>query len=82
MSRKKEYNQEEIDYKEIYALIDRQKMIKLFLAFVFFLNFTSNLNDDMFAFLNKEMYISQPLSFEDCENHDLVFKLKQTLYDL
>lgn len=34
------------------------------------------------GFTNKEVYVYQPLDFEDHENPDYVFKLKQVLYGL
>ena len=67
----KGYNQEEgIDYEETYAPVARLEAIQLLLAFAS--AFLHNL-------LNEEVYVFQPLGFEDIEYADHVYKLKRAL---
>ncbi|WRX21065.1 Reverse transcriptase [Theobroma cacao] len=81
------YNQEEgIDYDETFAPVARIEAIRLLLAFTCFMNLKLYQMDVQSAFLNgfiqKEVYIEQPPSFEDFEKLDHVFKLHKALYGL
>ena len=66
----KEYNQEErIDYDETYAPITRLEVIRLLLAFAYYMNFKLFQMDVKSILLNgyitKEVFIEQPPEFED-----------------
>jgi len=83
----KGYNQEEgIDFDETYALVARVEVVRLLLAYACMFNFklsqigvkSAFLN----GFLNEEVYVSQPPSFEDHLYPNHVFKLKKALYGL
>ncbi|GJZ86717.1 putative ribonuclease H-like domain-containing protein [Tanacetum coccineum] len=81
------YTQEEgIDYDEVFALVSRIEAIRLFLAYASFLNFVVYQMDVKSAFLygkiEEEVYVFQPLGFEDPEFFDRVYKVEKTLYDL
>ena len=83
----KGYNQEKgIDYDETFAPVARIEAIRLLLAFACFMNFKLFQIDVKNAFLNgliqEEVYVEQPLSFEDFEISDHVFKLHKALYGL
>ena len=83
----KGYNQEEgIDYEETYAPISRLEAIRLLLAFTSCLEFKLFQMDIKFAFLNgllnEEVYVAQPLGFEDINYPDHVYKLKRALYGI
>ncbi|GKC51162.1 putative ribonuclease H-like domain-containing protein [Tanacetum coccineum] len=75
------YTQEEgIDYDEVFALVARIKEIRLFLAYASFMNFVVYQMDVKSAFLygkiEKEVYVCQPLGFEDPEFPNRVYKVK------
>ena len=81
------YNQEEgIDFNETFAPIARIKAIRLLLAFACHMNFKLFQMDVKNAFLNgfiqKEVYVEQPSSFEDFEKPNHVYKLQKALYGL
>jgi len=81
----KGYNQEEgIDYGETYAPVARLEAVKLLLAYVCMNGFKLHQTDVKSVFLNgyidEEVYVSQPLGFEDHKHPDHVFKLKKALY--
>ena len=83
----KGYNQEEgIDYDETYALIARLEAIRMLLAYALFTNFKLYQMDVKSAFLNgfieEEVYIEQPPSFENFNFPNHVFKLSKALYGL
>ncbi|WRX24222.1 Reverse transcriptase [Theobroma cacao] len=83
----KGYNQEEgIDYDETFAPIARIEAIRLLLAFSCFMIFKLYQMDVKRAFLNgliqEEVFVEQPLGFEDFEKSDHVFKLHKALYGL
>nr|GEV65996.1 hypothetical protein [Tanacetum cinerariifolium] len=74
------HTQEEgIDYKEVFALVARIEAIRLFLAYASFMRFTVYQMDVKSAFLygtiNEEVYVMQPLRFQDPEFPDRVYKL-------
>jgi len=81
------YNQEEgIYYDETFAPMARFKAVRLLLAFACMSGFKLFQMDVKNAFLNgfinKEVYVSQPLGFEDHQNPNHVYKLKKALYGL
>jgi len=83
----KGYNQEEgIDYGETYAPVARLEVVRLLLAYTCMNGFKLHQMDVKSAFLNgyidKEVYVCQPLGFEDHKHPDYVFKLKKALYGL
>nr|GEZ23357.1 retrovirus-related Pol polyprotein from transposon TNT 1-94 [Tanacetum cinerariifolium] len=65
---------EGIDYDEIFAPVARIEAIRLFLAYASFKHFVVYQKDVKGAFLHgkieKEVYVCQPLGFEDPEFHD------------
>ncbi|GJU08439.1 retrovirus-related pol polyprotein from transposon TNT 1-94 [Tanacetum coccineum] len=73
------YTQEKgIDYDEVFALVARIKAIRLFLAYDSFKDFVVYQMDVKSAFLyeniKEEVYVCQPLGFEDPDFLDRVYK--------
>ena len=78
------YNQKEgIDFDETFALVARIEAIRLLLAFTCHMYFKLFQMDMKSAFLNgfiqEEVYVEQPPSFEDHEKPNHVYKLQKTL---
>ncbi|GJY18861.1 retrovirus-related pol polyprotein from transposon TNT 1-94 [Tanacetum coccineum] len=76
------YTQEEgIDYDEVFAPVARIKAIRLFLAYASFKDFVVYQMDVKSAFLygkiEEEVYVYQPLGFEDPEFPNRVYKRGQ-----
>nr|GEV91190.1 putative ribonuclease H-like domain-containing protein [Tanacetum cinerariifolium] len=74
------YTQEEgIDYEEVFALVERIEAIRLFLAYASFMGFMVYQIDVKSAFLygtiKEEVYVCQPLGFEDPDHPDKVYKV-------
>ncbi|KAL3524966.1 hypothetical protein ACH5RR_013338 [Cinchona calisaya] len=83
----KGYAQEEgIDFDETFAPVARLESIRMFLAFACFNNFKLFQMDVKSAFLNsfiyQEVFIEQPLGFENKNIPNYVFKLSNALYGL
>nr|GEU46122.1 hypothetical protein [Tanacetum cinerariifolium] len=81
------YTQEEgIDYDEVFAPVARIEAIELFLAYASFKDFMVYQMDVKSVFLymkiEKEVFVCQPLGFEDPNFPDRVYKVKKTLYGL
>nr|GFB80221.1 putative ribonuclease H-like domain-containing protein [Tanacetum cinerariifolium] len=81
------HTQEEgINYEEVFAPVARIEAIRLFLAYASFMGFLVYQMDVKSAFLygaiEEEVYICQPLGFEDPENPDKVYKVVKALYGL
>ncbi|GJT56860.1 retrovirus-related pol polyprotein from transposon TNT 1-94 [Tanacetum coccineum] len=81
------YNQQEgIDYDETFAPVTRLEAIRIFFAFVVYMNFIVYQMDVKSAFLNgklkEEVYVKQPLGFENSEFPNHVCKLDKALYGL
>ena len=81
------YNQQEgIDYDETFAPVARLEAIRLLIAFASHQGFTLFQMDVKTAFLNgkinEEVYVKQPLGFEDSSNPDHVYRLDKALYGL
>nr|GEV17625.1 hypothetical protein [Tanacetum cinerariifolium] len=79
--------QEEVtDYDEVFAPVARIKTIRLFLAYASFIGFLVYQMDVKSAFLygriKEEVYMCQPLGFEDLDYLDKVYKLEKALYGL
>ena len=77
------YNQQEgIDYDETYAPVARLEAIRILLAYAFHKCIKLFQMDVKSAFLNEEVYVHQPLDFENLEKPNHVFKLTKALYGL
>nr|GEV59342.1 putative ribonuclease H-like domain-containing protein [Tanacetum cinerariifolium] len=81
------HTQEEgIDYEEVFALVARIEAIRLFLAYASFIGFMVYQIDVKSAFLygtiEEEVYVCQPLGFEDPDYPDKVYKVVKALYGL
>nr|GEV52970.1 retrovirus-related Pol polyprotein from transposon TNT 1-94 [Tanacetum cinerariifolium] len=75
-----------IDYEEVFAPVARIKAIRLFLAYASFMGFIVYQMDVKSAFLygtiKEEVYVCQPLGFEDPDYLDKVYKVVKALYGL
>nr|GEX13866.1 hypothetical protein [Tanacetum cinerariifolium] len=83
----KGHTQEEgIDYEEVFAPVARIEAIRLFLAYPSFMGFKVYQMDVKSSFLygtiKEEVYICQPLRFEDLDYPDKVYKVVKALYGL
>nr|GEU48342.1 putative ribonuclease H-like domain-containing protein [Tanacetum cinerariifolium] len=81
------HTQEEgIDYEEVFAPVARIEAIRLFLSYASFIGFMVYQIDVKSAFLyetiEEEVYVFQPLGFEDPDYPDKVYKVVKTLYGL
>nr|GFA34945.1 hypothetical protein [Tanacetum cinerariifolium]GFA35411.1 hypothetical protein [Tanacetum cinerariifolium] len=81
------HTQEEgIDFEEVFAPVARIEAIRLFLAYASFIGFLVYQMDFKSAFLygtiEEEVYVCQPLGFEDPEYLDKVYKVVKALYGL
>nr|GEW72422.1 retrovirus-related Pol polyprotein from transposon TNT 1-94 [Tanacetum cinerariifolium] len=81
------HSQEEgIDYNEVFALVARIEAIRLFLAYASFKDFMVYQMDVKSAFLygkiEEEVYVYQPIGFEDPDSPDKVYKVEKALYGL
>nr|GEW35198.1 hypothetical protein [Tanacetum cinerariifolium] len=81
------HTQEEgINYKEVFAPVARIKAIRLFLAYASFMGFMVYQMDVKSAFLygtiKEEVFVCQPLGFEDPDHSDKVYKVVKALYGL
>nr|GEU73987.1 retrovirus-related Pol polyprotein from transposon TNT 1-94 [Tanacetum cinerariifolium] len=74
------HTQEEgIDYEEVFAPVARIEAIRLFFAYASFMGFMVSQTDVKSAFLygtiKEEVYVCQPLGFEDPDHPDKVYKV-------
>ncbi|KAI3754743.1 hypothetical protein L1987_54533 [Smallanthus sonchifolius] len=80
------YQQEGLDYNEVYSPVARIEAIRLFLAYATYVGFKVYQLDVKSAFLygkvHEEVYVTQPLGFEDPHNINKVYKLDKALYGL
>ncbi|GJY54213.1 retrovirus-related pol polyprotein from transposon TNT 1-94, partial [Tanacetum coccineum] len=81
------YTQEEgIDYDEVFSLVARIEVIRIFLAYASFKDFVVYQMDVKSAFLyekiKEEVYVCQPPGFEDPDFPDRVYKVEKALYGL
>nr|GEX70249.1 hypothetical protein [Tanacetum cinerariifolium] len=77
---------EGIDYEEVFAPVARIEAISLFLAYASFMGFMMYQMDVKSAFIygtiEEEVYVCQPLGFEDPGHPDKVYKVVKALYGL
>ena len=83
----KEYNQEEgIDFDDIFVAVARLEVIRLLLAFAYFINFKLYQIDVKNIFFNgyisEKVYVEQSSDFKDHAFSNHVFKLHKALYEL
>nr|GEZ19010.1 hypothetical protein [Tanacetum cinerariifolium] len=75
-----------IDYEEVFAPVARIKAIRLFLAYASCMEFMVYQMDVKSSFLygtiKEEVYVCQPLGFEDPDHPDKVYKVVKALYGL
>ncbi|GKE85960.1 putative ribonuclease H-like domain-containing protein [Tanacetum coccineum] len=81
------HTQEEgIDYDEVFAPVARIEAIKMFLAYSSYMGFMVYQMDVKSAFLygqiEEDVYVCQPLGFEDHDHSDKVYKVVKALYGL
>ncbi|GKG37143.1 putative ribonuclease H-like domain-containing protein, partial [Tanacetum coccineum] len=76
----------QIDYDEVFALVARIEVIRLFLAYASFKDFVVYQMDVKSSFLyvkiEEEVYICQPLGFEDPDFPSRVYKVEKAMYGL
>nr|GEW93108.1 putative ribonuclease H-like domain-containing protein [Tanacetum cinerariifolium] len=79
-------HEEGIDYEEVFALVARIEAIRLFLDYASFMGFMVYQMDVKSAFLygtiKEEVYVCQPLGFEDPDHPNKVYKVVKALYGL
>ncbi|KAI3810737.1 hypothetical protein L1987_20359 [Smallanthus sonchifolius] len=80
------YQQEGLDYNEVYVPVARIEAIRLFLAYATYVGFKVYQLDVKSAFLygkvHEKVYVTQPPGFEDPHNINKVYKLDKALYGL
>nr|GEV13094.1 hypothetical protein [Tanacetum cinerariifolium] len=81
------HTQEEgIDYEEVFAPVARIKAIRLFLAYASFMGFMvyqmGVKSSFLYGTIKEEVYVCQPLGFEDPDYPDKVYKVVKALYGL
>ncbi|GJU05927.1 putative ribonuclease H-like domain-containing protein [Tanacetum coccineum] len=81
------YTQEEgIDYDEAFAPVTIIEAIRLFLAYASFKDFVvyqmDVKSDFLYGKIEEEVYVCQPLGFEDPDFPDRVYKVEKILYGL
>nr|GEX81217.1 hypothetical protein [Tanacetum cinerariifolium] len=78
--------EEGVDYEEVFAPIARIEAIRLFLAYASFIGFIVYQMDVKSAFLygtiDEEVYVIQPLGFQDPEFPEIVYKVEKAMYGL
>jgi hypothetical protein len=83
----KGYTQVEgLDFGETYALVARLEAIRILLAFATHHNFKLHQmdvkSDFLHGLISEEVYVEQPLGFEDPQFPNHVYKLHKVLYGL
>nr|GEZ65130.1 putative ribonuclease H-like domain-containing protein [Tanacetum cinerariifolium] len=81
------HTQEEgIDYDEVFSLVVRIEAIRLYLAYASFKDFMlyqmDVKSDFLYEKIEKEVYVCQPLGFEDPDFLDRVYNIEKALYGL
>ncbi|KAI3776359.1 hypothetical protein L1987_46137 [Smallanthus sonchifolius] len=78
------YQQEGIDYEEVFAPVAQLDAIRIFLAYASFKGITVYQMDVAFLYgtLQEEIYVCQYPRFEDSANPEHVYKLDKALYGL
>nr|GEU34375.1 hypothetical protein [Tanacetum cinerariifolium] len=78
--------EEGIDYEEVFAPVARIESIRLFLAYASFIGFMvyqmDVKSDFLYGTIEEEVYLCQPLGFEDPDYPDKVYKVVKALYGL
>nr|GEX11626.1 hypothetical protein [Tanacetum cinerariifolium] len=78
--------EEGINNEEVFAPVVRIEAIRLFLAYVSFMGFTVYQMDVKSAFLygtiDEEVYVMQPLRFQDLQFPNRVYKMEKVMYGL
>nr|GEY93381.1 hypothetical protein [Tanacetum cinerariifolium] len=78
--------EEGINYEEVFAPVARIEAIRIFLVYASFVGFMVYLMDVKSAFLyetiKEDVYVCQPLGFEDPDYPDKVYKVVKALYGL
>nr|GEV80168.1 hypothetical protein [Tanacetum cinerariifolium] len=78
--------EEGIDYDEVFAPVERIEAIRLFLAYALFMRFMvyqmDVKSDFLYGRIEEEVYVCQPLGFEDPDHPDKVYKVVKALYGL
>nr|GEZ04752.1 uncharacterized mitochondrial protein AtMg00810-like [Tanacetum cinerariifolium] len=78
--------EEGIDYEEVFAPVARIEAIRLFSAYASFMGFMvyqmDVKNDFLYGTSKEEVYVCQPLGFEDLDYPDKVYKVVKALYGL
>nr|GEU70710.1 putative ribonuclease H-like domain-containing protein [Tanacetum cinerariifolium] len=86
LSQEEPKREEGIDYEEVFAPVARIEAIRLVLAYASFMGFMVYQMDVKIAFLygtiEEEVYVCQPLGFEDPNHPDKVYKVVKALYGL
>nr|GEW31669.1 putative ribonuclease H-like domain-containing protein [Tanacetum cinerariifolium] len=86
MTRMVKEQEEGIDYDEVFTPVARIEAIRLFLAYASFMGFMVYQMDDKSAFLygtiKEDVYVCQPLGFEDPDYPDKVYKVVKAFYGL
>ena len=77
---------EGVDFDESFAPVARLKSIRILMSIACIINFKIYQMDVKYAFLNgylnEEVFVEQPIGFEDPHFPDHVLRLKKTLYGL
>nr|GEU68842.1 ribonuclease H-like domain-containing protein [Tanacetum cinerariifolium] len=81
------HTQEEgIDYEEVFAPVTRIKAIRLFLSYASFMGFMvyqmDCKSDFLYETIKEEVYVCQPLGFEDLDYPNKVYKVVKAIYGL
>nr|GEU61538.1 putative reverse transcriptase domain-containing protein [Tanacetum cinerariifolium] len=86
LSQEEPKREDGINYEEDFAPVARIEAIRLFLAYALFMGFIVYQMDIKSAFLcetiEEEVYVCQPLGFEDPDYPDKVYKVVNALYGL
>nr|GEU63852.1 putative ribonuclease H-like domain-containing protein [Tanacetum cinerariifolium] len=79
-------SKEGIDYEEVFVLVARIEAIRLFLAYALFMSFIVYQIDVKSTFLHgtidEEVYVMQPLGFQDPEFPNRLYKVEKAMYGL
>nr|GEW73920.1 uncharacterized mitochondrial protein AtMg00810-like [Tanacetum cinerariifolium] len=86
LSQEEPKREEGIDYKEVFAPVARIEAIRLFLAYASFMGFMMCQMDVKSAFyyrtIREEVYVCQPIGFENPDYPNKVYKVVKALYGL
>nr|GEV22684.1 putative ribonuclease H-like domain-containing protein [Tanacetum cinerariifolium] len=75
--------EEGIDYVEVFAPVSRIEAIRLFLAYASFTVYQMDVKSAfLYGTIKEEVYVCQPLGFEDPDYPDKVYKVVKALYGL